>query len=111
QGDGFLAVQTPQGVRFTRDGQLALDAKGGLVTTTGYPVLDDTGKPIALAPGAKVTIAADGTIAGGPRLGVVSLTNATKQGDNLFSGTPGARPAGTEVKQGFLEGSGVDPAR
>jgi flagellar basal-body rod protein FlgF len=111
QGDGFLAVQTPQGVRYTRNGQLALDATGGLVTTTGYPVLDDAGKPIALTPGAKVTIAADGTISGGPKLGVVSLANAAKQGDNFFIGTPGARPAGTQVKQGFLEGSGVDPAR
>ena len=40
-----------------------------------------------------------------------NLTNATKQGDTLFTGTPGATPQGTEVKQGFLEGSGADPAR
>ena len=29
QGPGFLAVQTAQGTRYTRDGQLAVDAKGG----------------------------------------------------------------------------------
>ena len=111
QGDGFLAVQTPQGVRYTRNGQLELDAKGGLVTSTGYAVLDSAGKPIQLKPGAQHTIAADGTIDGVPRLGVVSLTNPVKEGDSLFSGTAGARPAATQVRQGYLEGSGVDPAR
>ena len=40
----------------------------------------------------------------------MSLTGATKQGDTLFTGTPGVRPAGTNVQQGFLEGSGVQPA-
>src|SRR5205085_11786867 len=35
-GDGFLAVDTSQGVRYTRDGQLATDDQGRLVTTTGY---------------------------------------------------------------------------
>src|SRR5581483_11615636 len=27
-GDGFLAVATPQGTRYTRDGQLTVDGKG-----------------------------------------------------------------------------------
>jgi flagellar basal-body rod protein FlgF len=111
QGDGFLAVKTPQGTRYTRNGQLELDAKGTLTTTTGYPVLDDQGREITIASSSKVTISTDGTIAGGPKLAVVSLTNPVKQGDSLFAGTAGARPAGTEVKQGFLEGSGVEPAR
>ena len=42
---------------------------------------------------------------------VVSLTGAVKQGDNLFTGRPGAKPAETTIEQGFLEGSGVEPAR
>src|SRR5262249_32965017 len=95
QGDGFLAVKTAAGTSYTRSGQLALDAKGTLVTATGYPVLDDQGRTITLQPGAKVTIGADGSIAGGPRIGVVSLTNAVKIGDSLFAGKPGARPTGT----------------
>ena len=45
------------------------------------------------------------------QLSVVSLTNATKQGDTLWSGTPGAKPSGTTVDQGYLEGSGVQPAQ
>jgi flagellar basal-body rod protein FlgF len=114
-GDGFLAVQTPQGTRYTRDGQLAQDANGTLVTATGSPVLDDRGRQIKIPAGQAVTVAPDGTITAAgksvARLAVVSLTNAAKQGDNLYTGTPGARPRETQVKQGFLEGSAADPAR
>src|SRR6058998_3996678 len=38
-GDGFLAVQTPAGTRYTRNGQLALEPTGRLVTAQGLPVL------------------------------------------------------------------------
>jgi flagellar basal-body rod protein FlgG len=114
-GDGFFAVRTPQGTRYTRDGQLQLDANGGLVTSTGSAVLDNRGNPIKIPAGQAVTVGPDGTITAAgksvARLAVVSLTNAKKQGDNLYTGTPGAMPRGTEVKQGFLEGSGADPAR
>ena len=116
QGPGFLAVQTAQGTRYTRDGQLAVDAKGGLTTATGDPVLDAQGKPISVAGhAADLVIGADGTItAGGTtlgKLGIVSLTNPAKQGDTLFTGTAGAAPAGTTLVQGSIEGSDTNPAR
>jgi hypothetical protein len=41
----------------------------------------------------------------------MSLTGATRQGETLFNGTPGVRPAGTAVLQRFLEGSGVHQRR
>ena len=42
----------------------------------------------------------------------MSLTNAVKQGDNaLHRHARRAKPAETTVEQGFLEGSGVEPAR
>ena len=44
-------------------------------------------------------------------IAVVALTSAVKQGDSLFTGTPGGRPGGTTIEQGYLEGSGVEPAR
>jgi hypothetical protein len=46
-GEGFFAVQTPQGVRYTRNGQFALDAQGRLVTARGDLVLGRGGAPIA----------------------------------------------------------------
>jgi len=113
-GEGFLAVQTPAGARFTRNGQLVVDPQGRLTTATGFPVLDDKGKPITVGNANDLAIGADGTISrlgkAIARIGVVSLTRPTKQGDTLFAGVPGPRPAQSAVRQGFLEGSGVDPA-
>jgi len=112
-GEGFLAVQTPGGTRYTRDGQLRLEADGRLVSSTGMPVLDDKGGQITIK-GGDPTIAADGTISVAgksiAKLGVASLTNARKEGDTLFTGTAGARPAETTVRQGELEGADVNPA-
>jgi flagellar basal-body rod protein FlgF len=99
-GEGFFAVQTAQGVRYTRNGQFALDAQGRLVTAQGDPVLDAAGRPIAAA-GGKVDPR---------RIGVVALTDPRKEGDSLVSGTPAGAGAGT-VRSGALEGSGADAAR
>ena len=50
-GDGFFAVQTAQGVRYTRNGQFSLDPQGRLVTAAGDPVLDAAGRAITAADG------------------------------------------------------------
>jgi flagellar basal-body rod protein FlgG len=114
-GDGFFCVQTPDGTRYTRNGQLALDAQGRLVTTAGQLLLGTDGQPITVGRADGMSIAQDGTVRSGTKvvgqIAIVSLTNAVKQGDNVFTGTPGAKPAETTVEQGYLEGSGVEPAR
>ena len=99
-GEGFFAVQTAQGVRYTRNGQFALDPQGRLVTAQGAAVLDASGRPIT---------AVDGKV-DARRLGVVSLTNPRKDGDSLVAGTPAGAAAGT-VRAGALESSGADAAR
>jgi len=114
-GPGFFAVQTPQGIRYTRDGQFTTDAQGRLSTVTGFTVLGANGKPITISDTTSVTIAPDGAVTSNGRaagrISVVSLTKAVKEGDTLFSGTAGARPQVTQVEQGYIEGSGVEPAR
>jgi flagellar basal-body rod protein FlgF len=100
-GEGFFAVQTAQGVRYTRNGEFQPDAQGRLVTALGDPVLGRGGRP--------VQVGADGTV--DPRLlDVVTLRNPRKAGDSLVTGTPGGGPAGT-VRAGALEDSGADAAR
>jgi flagellar basal-body rod protein FlgF len=99
-GEGFFAVQTAQGTRYTRNGQFSLDPQGRLVTAAGDPVLDANGNPIT---------SSDGTV-DPRRIGVVNLTNPRKEGDSLLTGTPAGAAAGT-VRSGALESSGADPAR
>lgn len=98
-GQGFFAVRTPQGVRFTRDGQFQANAQGQLVDGQGNQVLSQNGATIA--------VSAQGTVPA-TSLGAFNVTGVAKQGDNYFTGTPGGRATGT-VKQGELEDSSVDP--
>lgn len=99
-GSGFFAVKTEQGVRYTRDGQFTTSAQGVLTDAAGDPVLSQAG--------AEIKVSATGTVAASA-LGVFEVPNAAKQGENLFTGTAGGKASGT-VKQGALEGSGVDAA-
>jgi flagellar basal-body rod protein FlgF len=100
-GEGFFAVKTAQGVKYTRDGQFSASAQGQLVDSNGNAVLGQSGAPIKLSKEGTVEPSA---------LGVFKVPNATKQGENLFSGTSSGR-AGGEVRQGELEQSGVDAAK
>ena len=122
-GPGFLRVDAPGGPALTRDGRLARGPGGTLVTATGsLPVLNAGGGSIAVPEdAASVRIAPDGTVSAGypngtnavlGRLAVVLPENPTslvKLGDGLLRATGGDRPAaGTSLRQGYVEGSGVD---
>ena len=99
-GDGFFAVQTAKGVRYTRNGQFALDPQNRLVTPQGDPVLDAAGRPITATNG----------VVDPRRLGLFNLTDPRKEGNSLIAGT--AAGAGTgAVRAGALEGSNADAAR
>ncbi|MBX5469988.1 MAG: flagellar hook-basal body protein [Thermoleophilaceae bacterium] len=101
EGDGWFAVRTPRGVRFTRNGQFTLDGRGFLVDQLGNPVLGQGGRPVRAK--------ADGTV-DPARIGVFAATGLRKQGDNYFTGAAAGRAPGS-VRGGALEASGVDPAR
>lgn len=45
---GYFQVQTPEGVKITRDGRFKLDKAGNLLNLEDYPVLSDAGMPIKL---------------------------------------------------------------
>lgn len=98
-GAGFFAVRTPQGIRYTRDGQFQGNAQGLLADSLGNVVLSQNGAPIA--------ISAQGTVPAAS-LGVFNVAGARKQGENLYTGTPAGRATGV-ARQGEPEGSAVDP--
>jgi len=101
EGTGFFAVRTPEGVRYTRDGQFTTSAQGQLTDAAGNPVLSQAGAPIPVAAGGTVAATA---------LGVFEVPGATKQGENLFTGASSGKASGT-VRQGALENSAVDAAK
>jgi flagellar basal-body rod protein FlgF len=101
EGNGFFAVQTAQGIRYTRDGQFTTSAKGLLTDASGDPVLS--------AKGAQIKVSATGAVPASA-VGVFEVPGAVKQGENVYTGTAKGKPTGT-VRQGSLEGSGVDAAK
>jgi len=50
-GPGFFVLQTPNGVRYTRNGSFSVTANGELVTKDGMRVLNKTGVPINVGKG------------------------------------------------------------
>lgn len=117
-GEGFFAVQTAEGVRFTRNGQLTRSADGYLTDQGGNFVLGSDGQRILLGAG-DPTINSEGRIfsssnASIGRIGIftLDLTTAKKVGANQWSGTAtGSMPADTQVRQGFVEASGTNSVR
>ncbi len=113
-GEGFLAVQTPQGERYTKAGSLTIDATSTLVDLQGNPVVSEFG-PITFTPTeSDITISADGTIASSEgvkgRLKVVEFADpqaATREGNNLWAGGDPQAATQTRVLQGALERSNV----
>ena len=113
--EGFFVVDTPQGLRLTRNGHFELDANGTLRTQEGYGVLTTTGKATGLSKNFRV--ASDGTIIDGNTqkgklMIVMPLADTLKrEGQSLYSftGTPRVI-ADAQVKQGMLERSNVDMA-
>ncbi|HWS62510.1 MAG TPA: flagellar basal-body rod protein FlgF [Steroidobacteraceae bacterium] len=61
-GKGFIAVRGADGQEaYTRAGDLQVTASGAVVTSTGFPVLSESG-PLTVPPSTQVTIGTDGTV-------------------------------------------------
>ncbi len=138
QGPGFIEVLTPQGVRYTRRGNLSLSSDGELVTDQGYKVLtaverapEDLRGPasagipapenrvLRLPHNQPVTFSKDGEVLTRQgslgKLSVVEFLDVqalSKEGSTLFINPDeaNARRIGltTSVQQGSLEGSNVN---
>jgi flagellar basal-body rod protein FlgF len=113
-GEGFLAVETPQGERWTKAGALQIDSSGTLVNLEGHPVLSDVG-PIRFEPGdTEITITANGSIltpnGSKGKLRLVEFDDPqilAREGANLYSGGTPKPATETRVVQGAIERSNV----
>lgn len=129
----FFAVQTPQGIRLTRDGTFTMSDDGKLVTKQGYEVLPsdyfETGNKITFDvqdsvieadKNGKLYMTLPGTVqmVQSTQLMVVRPDNVRmlqKEGDGLFAADDiASMPAADEsgaVLQGFVEKSNVNPVK
>lgn len=117
QGQGFFAIQTANGVRYTRDGQLMRATNGQLMTSDGMPVLNPKGKPILL-PAGKPVVGADGAVSvDGAVVGQVGIFDFAGANDLAAEGVGRYMPVGKakpvagkgfSIRQGALEGSNQD---
>lgn len=117
-GEGFFAVQTEAGERYTRAGNFQVNANGELVTADGARLVNTAQRPITVTPGAKVvavgpngTVTADDSPVGQLRMVKFDNQNALeREGHFLFranvaSGKPAVAPVVLET--GTLEMSNV----
>jgi flagellar basal-body rod protein FlgF len=118
-GNAFFMVQTPQGVRATRDGRFQLGKGGQLTALDGASLLGKNGQPITVNPAAgPITVLQDGTVQQGTAtVGQISLkafanpAALTRVGNTRFDPSGSAEgPVNATVSQGNLEQSGVDMA-
>lgn len=121
QGDAWLALQTPAGTVYTRDGRMRMQQDGSLLSIDGYPVLDVGNAPILLdADAGPPTIARDGMMSqNGTQIGAIGLfsldDDATLKRYNN-SGVLSDKPATpvidftrNGIAQGYVEGANVNP--
>jgi flagellar basal-body rod protein FlgG len=125
EGKGFFEVLTPQGIRYTRQGNFNISKEGVLVTANGYPVLGagEGGAPeqrqIRFGSG-PVDISRSGEIRQkGQVIGQIAMAEfhenqwLEKVGNAYFRNTNDDNlmknlPTSTQMHQGFIENSNVN---
>ena len=121
-GKGFFKVQTPDGPRYTRNGNFRLNTAKQLVNQNGNQVLDQNDTPVVINAPGKISIDGEGSISVGNGLANTTITNIKlvnfenkkvleKIGDGQYrnKGLPEEEIEAIDIKtrQGFLESSNV----
>ncbi len=125
-GGGYFVVQTPDGIKYTRNGVFSLNEAGELVNQEGFPVMGTNKKPVFLSErGSNITIADSGIISlTDPQTGsetysgqilTVDFKNPeylSKYGDTMFSASKDSggpvQNQNPDILQGYVEESNVN---
>jgi flagellar basal-body rod protein FlgF/flagellar basal-body rod protein FlgG len=120
EGAAFFSVQTPGGIRYTRNGGFHLNAARQVITQDGNLVLAEQGTttiPITLPTGIP-SVSPDGTVSvdGGlvAKLHIVQFapeTTLNPEGNSNYVAPAGSElpPTGSSVREGMLESSNINP--
>lgn len=116
-GQGYFAVQTNEGVRYTRAGTFTTNENGDLITPLGHQVLDAGGAPVNIPPDLiNIALGPDGTLSNDQgqiaRIGVYQFDQEQDMhyDNNGYLQTEQAPGASSDyvLKQGMYEGSNVN---
>jgi flagellar basal-body rod protein FlgF len=118
-GEGYFAVETARGERYTRGGRFSIGANGRMVDQEGNAVLDAQDRPITIsAQDTQITVSGDGFIRSEngriAQLKVVRFgnpQNLVAEGDRLFDPKEEEviREERPSILQGMLEMSNIKP--
>ena len=120
-GDAWLAIQTPSGTVYTRDGRMRMTDTGELQTLNGHAILDAGSTPLRLDPNAGAPrISRDGAVTQANRqIGAIGLFKIDGQATLTRAENSGVVPdrAATPIvdfskigiEQGFVERANVNP--
>jgi flagellar basal body rod protein FlgG len=119
-GKGMFVVQGPNGPLYTRNGNFRFSSKGALVTSEGYPLLQQNGQPFQANTAQPLEVSRDGEISqNGNSIGRIKFAEFTdpmrllKQGSNYFRNNTSQEPGdatGVQIYQGKVEASNVSAA-
>ena len=112
--EGFFVVNTPNGARYTRNGEFKLNSESYLSTNQGYLVLDTDNQPIQIE--GEFSMDKQGRISVNneeiAQLQVVNFPNPNlleRVGDNLYNATEAAtRIENPHILRGYIEDSNVN---
>ncbi|MCP9471305.1 MAG: flagellar hook basal-body protein [Nitrospira sp.] len=113
QGEGFFEVQTPHGLRYTRNGMFSLDGRRRLVTNLGYPVMGTAGE--IKIPVGKLEITSQGAIKVDDKpVATIKLVEFPPDGmpqkvsEGLFASDKGGPAKRSTIEVGHIEESNVN---
>lgn len=125
EGNGFFVINTPTGIRYTRNGNFKLDGSGQLVDQNGNMIMTRNNEPILIPFGSnQVTITQDGSVLSDIEneqepLGQLKLVNfdnlnaLLKEGEGFYKNLdPSVKEIlvnDAKVLQGFTENSNANP--
>lgn len=118
KGSGFFALQTSQGIRYSRNGNFYLNDQNQIVDSQGNFLLNQNNEPIQIVPGREISINNQGQIfldeLEAETINLVDFENyeqLSKIGNNLYQAEDGIEEIEAEqssIMQGYLEGSNVN---
>lgn len=120
EGDGYFKINTQEGLRYSRNGSFSLNQDGAITDAMGNPVLGENGVIFVKSTDFEVNSRGE-VIQDGKLLDKISIANFSDQnflekvGMNYFFHSGPEDQVSTlehpNVRQGYLEGSNVNPIK